>query len=180
MIENYNKIKTIYDEFHKFLEKNNRLPLKDTGIGYWGVTPIDDAFSFFQKIKLNNYKNFLDIGSGDGRMVLLASLFNVISHGIEYDDELVFNALDFRRKLGDEFLNKTKILKKDFLEHDMSSYDLIYISPDKPFYRSNLNNKLLNELKGKLIVHGWEFFPSNLKEVESHVINGEKFTIYEK
>jgi hypothetical protein len=180
MIEKYNRVKAIYDNFHKFLEKNNKLPLKDTGIGYWGVTPVDDAFSFFKKINLHNYKNFLDIGSGDGRIVLLASIFGVESHGIEYDDELVFNALDFRRKLGDEFLSKTKILNKDFLEHDFSCYDLIYISPDKPFFRTNLDNKLKNELNGKLIVHGWEFFPNNLREIETHVINGEKFTVYEK
>ena len=49
------------------------------------------------------------------------------------------------------------------MKMDISAYDLIYISPDKPFYRG-LDQKLRTEATGKVLVHGYEFHPSTLKK----------------
>ena len=85
MQEHFEQIKKTYDDFQNHLLKNNVLLARDTGIGYWGVTPLAETFEIFKRINLGKYKNMIDIGSGDGRIVLLASLFGVKSKGIEFD-----------------------------------------------------------------------------------------------
>ncbi len=175
---NYKIIKQSYDIYIGNLLKQGKLPVKDTGIGFWGATSLSDLFELFKKVSLHHKKSFIDLGAGDGRAVLLASLFDVKSHGIEIDEELIDVALRHRREISLPNFEKTKFLQKNYLEHDLSYYDLLYISPDKPFYRDNLDLKLQKELKGKLVVHGYEFLPRNLKKEEEHIINGDKFTVF--
>lgn len=174
----FEKVKKNYDDYLLSLLRQGKLPVKDTGVGYWGITPLPELLEFFKKIGIYKYRNLLDLGCGDGRVVLTAALFNVESHGIEVDEELVDLALHHRRKLDLEHFQNTKFLHKNFMEHDLSAYDLIYVSPDKPFFRDNFENKILSELKGELIVHGWEFHPKNLTKQDEHVIEGQKFTLY--
>lgn len=176
----FEKIKKNYDDYQLSLLRHGRLPVKDTGVGFWGATPLSELFTLFKNMGLYRYKSFLDLGSGDGRVVLTASLFDIESHGIEADEELVDTALEHRRKLALEHFNKTKFLHKNFMEHKLSGYDLVYVSPDKPFFRDNFENKILSELDGQLIVHGWEFHPQNMQKVDEHVYDGEKFTVYKK
>ena len=62
----YSDLKKEYDEFDKALMKQGRLPLKDTGIGFWNASSSKEVFELFKKIKLNRnifrryYKNFID------------------------------------------------------------------------------------------------------------------------
>ncbi|MBN2457685.1 hypothetical protein JXB31_00975 [Candidatus Woesearchaeota archaeon] len=174
----FSKIKEKYDEFQNHLLKTGRIPAKDTGIGYWGVTPVAELFELFKRIGLHRCRSFLDMGSGDGRVVHLASLFSREAHGIEFDNELVNISTDIRRSLDFPSVRNTSFKLEDFMSHDLSAYDMIYISPDKPFSRSGTEAKLRSELKGKLIVHGWEFLPATLYKEDEHIINGEKFSIY--
>ena len=176
--EHFQKIKEKYDDFHRFLLANGRLPARDTKIGYWGVTPLSELYELFKRINLGQYKNFIDIGSGDGRVVLLASLFGIEAHGIEFDPWLANTSLFIRRRLDLPHFTNTKLLQDNFMEHNLSRYSLIFTHPDKPFYRDGFEAKLLKELNGQLIVHGWEFHPLHLKRKEEHVINGEKFIVY--
>lgn len=177
MKQHYENIKKAYDDFEKFLLKNGQLVSKDTGIGFWGVTNLGDLLTLFQKIKLGTHLSFVDLGSGDGRVVLLASLFGVKATGIEFDPWLVNNSLDIKNKLDIPHFKNVDILKKDFNEHDISEYDVVYVSPDQPFHRG-LESKLKKELNGKLIVQGHEFHPASLKKEDEFDINGEKFTLY--
>ena len=178
LVNNFNKIKKAYDDFQRDLLSQGRLLAKDTGIGYWGVTPVAETFEFFKKFGLHSYQNFIDIGSGDGRIVFLASIFGPESHGIEADEELVNFSIQHKARLDISGIEKTKFMQKDFMHHDLTVYDVIYINPDKPFFRDNLNNKIVKELNGKLIVHGWEFHPQSLRKIDEQVINGEKFSVY--
>lgn len=177
---NFKIIKKSYDEYINNLLKKGIFPVKDTGVGYWGATPATELFELFKNISLHHKRSFIDLGAGDGRAVLIASLFDVKSHGIEIDEELVDVAMQHRRNLSIPHFKNTKFLQKNFHEHDLSEYEIIYISPDKPFFRDHLETKLEKELKGKLIVHGYEFLPRNLKKEEEHTINGERFTIFKK
>ncbi len=172
IMDHYNEVQTMF-------LRNGSLLAKDTGIGYWGVSPIKDTFDFFKQIGLHRYGSFLDLGSGDGRVVLVASLFGVRAHGIEFDDELIDIGIKGRTRLGFPEFSNTKFLQKDFMEHDLSMYDVIYISPDKPFFRTRLEKKLKNEFRGKFIVHGWEFHPESLTQKSVILVNGEKYIIYE-
>jgi len=172
-------IKGEYDSFIKHLLKNGRLPAKDTGIGYWGITHCDDLYELFTRISLQNHKSFADLGSGDGRVVLIASLFNVKAIGIEADRWLIEQSTHIRRKLDLPNFRNTRFLMDDFMKRDFSTVDVIFVSPDKPFHRG-LEVKLANELKGKLIVHGHEFQPEFMKKESEHIINGDKFCVYKK
>ena len=182
MKEHYDKLKEVYDQFVVSLMRKGNLPLKNTIHGYWGVTPLDETRELFERIKLSDCLSFIDLGSGDGRIVLLASLFCPKTVGIEGDRWLHENAVFLKRKLSSRDMHhfkKAKLAMDDFMNHDLSNYDTVFVSPDKPFHRG-LENKLNKELTEKLIVYGWEFKPSSLKEVEEHIINGEKFRVYTK
>ncbi len=174
----FKKIKSTYDDYINDLLKSGILPVKDTGIGYWGATPVDGLFELFRKINLQHRSSFVDLGAGDGRVVLLASLFFVKSHGIEIDNDLINVAMQQRLKLSIPHFKNTKFLQKNYLEHDLSGYEVIYISPDKPFFRDDLDSKLKKELRGELIVHGEEFFPRNLEKKNEFIISGDRFTIF--
>ena len=43
--------------------------MRDTEVGFWGTAACDDVFELFQKINLSKFKNFIDLGSGDGKVV---------------------------------------------------------------------------------------------------------------
>ncbi|MGM5482443.1 MAG: class I SAM-dependent methyltransferase [Nanobdellota archaeon] len=176
--QQFKEIKKRYGDFELSLLRKGKFPVKDTGLGYWGATPLSGLLEFFTKINLHQYNKFLDLGSGDGRVVLTASLFNIESHGIEADEELIDISLHYRRKLSTPLTDKTRFLNKNFFEHNINDYDIIYTSPDKPFFRDGFEKKLTSELRGLLIVHGWEFHPNNLNKVQEYITSGEKFTIY--
>jgi len=178
MDEEYKKLRDKYARFNEHVLRNGRLLTKDTKIGTWGVTPLPETFELFKLLNLGQYGKFLDLGSGDGRIVLLASLFGVDSHGIEFDDWLIKNSLLIKHRMDSDSFDKAKFIHGNFMDHNISKYPCIFISPDKPFYRKGLERKIKSELKGHLVVHGWEFHPTALSKKEEHVINGEKFCVY--
>ena len=173
------KIKAMYAAFEQFLLKNGIALMLDTGIGYWGVTNLNDLNEVFQQIELHKHKHLLDLGSGDGRVVLLASMFGIKATGVEADDWLMNCALDMKRKLNFPHFQNVLFLKDDFMKMDIQKYDILYVSPDKPFHRG-FEQKLQKEMTGKLLVHGFEFLPHALQKEKEFTINGEKFGVYRK
>lgn len=173
----FQQIKDVYDVFEQFLLKNGRVPARDTGIGYWGITNVTDLHELFTRIELHKYSHLLDLGSGDGRVALLASIFGIKATGVEFDDWLVNTALNIKGKIALPHFENVRLLKDDFMKHNMQPYDLVYVSPDKPFFRG-LDRKIQKELKGKLIVHGYEFHPTALQLEKEWIINGDKFCVY--
>lgn len=175
----FEKIKEVYDAFEQFLLKNGRVPARDTGIGYWGITNVKDLHELFTRIELHKYSHLLDLGSGDGRVALLASIFGIKATGVEFDDWLVNTALNIKGKIALPHFENVQLLKDDFMKHNMQPYDLVYVSPDKPFFRG-LDRKIQKELQGKLIVHGYEFHPTALQLEKEWIINGDKFCVYSR
>jgi hypothetical protein len=177
--EHVKAISERYAAFERFLLQNGMTLSKDTGVGFWGVTHIKDLHEVFKRIKLHEHNHLLDLGSGDGRVVLLASLFGIKATGIEVDDWLVNTSLDIKRKLKIPHFNNVTIRHDNFMGTDIADYDIIYVSPDKPFFRG-LEQKLKRELKGKLIVHSYEFHPKTLEKENEWNINGERFAVYKR
>lgn len=171
---NFEKIKNEYSKFDDSFIKEGKHPLRDTKIGFWGCTPLDYVYDFFKKIKLEKYENFLDLGSGDGRVVLIASLFTKAS-GVEADKELFEKSLEMNNKLkkNAEFINK------DFMDMDLSSYDFLYIFPDKPFYMV-FEDKLNKEMKGVLAVCNQTYTPTFLKKEQIVQIGHMPFLLFKK
>ena len=165
-------IKKEYSKFYNEFLKKGKFPMGKTTKGFWGVSFADDIFEIFKRIKLDKYKNFLDLGSGDGKVVLTASLFTK-SAGVEHDLTLIKKSLEFKEKLK---IDNADFIHDDFFNIDLSEYDIIFINPDKHFYE--LEKKLSKELRGKLIVYSQIFQPLNLKVIESFELPSLRVYIY--
>lgn len=168
------EIKEEYEIFYKNLMKRGKLPMWSTEKGFWNASQSDEVYEAFKKIKLQKFRKFLDIGSGDGKVVMIAALFCKNAEGIEIDDLLHNKALEMCSKFG--FWN-VAFHNKDIFEHDFSKYDILFLAPDAPLERG-LENKLLKEMKGKLIHFGHHFHPRNLKKEDSFLVNGNLVTVY--
>ncbi len=173
------QIKTMYATFERSLMAKGMLPMLDTGVGYWGVTNINDLHEALKQIEIHMHKHLLDLGSGDGRVVLLAAALGIKATGVEADDWLINCSLDIKRKLNLPHFKNVLFLKDDFMKMGIGQYDLLYVSPDKPFHRG-LEQKLQREMTGNLIVHGFEFRPQTLKCEKELIVNGERFGVYRK
>ena len=176
MNQTFQLIKNEYATFYRSLMKHGRLPTKDTGIWFWGPSIPDEVHEAFRKVGLNKNKSFLDLGSGDGKITLIASLFSKYSYGVEYDQELHKKAVQIQGKLG---IKNVRFVNDDFMKYNLSKYDIIFCSPDKPMERG-LGKKLASQLKGKLLLQGHHFHPTNLKKIKSFRVNDMLFTIYSR
>lgn len=168
----FDAINQAYEIYYKSLLKKGKLPLRSTEIGFWGPSITKEIWDLFVGyLNLYGAKKFIDLGSGDGKVVLLASLFTD-AHGIEHDEELHQVAKHMQR----HFKLPTTFHQGDYNDHDLSVYDFIFIHPDKPF--TQLEKKLQTELKGKLIVYGHRYQPESLQKLRSFSVGGTPVTIY--
>lgn len=169
------KIKKEYTILYGNLIKDKKL-LRTTSLGYSGSASSDAVFGLFEKMKLGQFRSFADLGSGDGKVVLIASLFTR-SVGIEIDDELLKISRKMKSRLK---LKNAEFIRGDFLDEgkDLSGYDVLFINPDNPFYE--IEKKLRNEMKDGaiLIVCGGLYKPLNMKLEKSYTVDNLKFFVY--
>lgn len=176
MQKRFDAIKKVYDDFHKEMLAKGRLMLKDTGIGYWGITPTTELFALFQRTKLDKHKKFVDLGSGDGRAAVIAALFTNAS-GVEFDKELHNIAVSLAKKVKSRAL----LLNDNFLKHSLDKYDYLFIHPDSHI-ASKLEQKLLNEMNNtaKLVVYGPHYHPKQMRKLDTIDIQGTFVSIFKK
>ena len=142
-----------------------------TAHGYWAQSNLEHCFELFKKINLQKRKSFVDLGSGDGIVTATASLFTQ-STGIEADEKLHNVAEDLKTKLGLTSTNKNM----DYLNEDLSQYDIIFIAPDNYFHK--LEKNIVGQFKGTLILLDNIFRPLTLTADETISIRGTNFNIY--
>lgn len=171
----FTQIKHEYNKFYNGLLRQGKINCRDTGIGLWGCSAPDSIFNFFKEIQLDKFNNFLDLGSGDGIVVLIASLFTN-ARGIEFDKELHNKAKEIQDKLN----IKAEFESMDFNEANLSEYDIIFINPDKSFARSKVEKKLLHEMTGILAVYNHIFSPNFLKKDKIFLHDQIPITIWSK
>lgn len=174
MLNQYTQIKQAYNDFRLSLLRTGKLPLRETVAGFWGTSICDELLSIFKRINLENCRHFLDVGSGDGRTVLIASLFTKAT-GIELDLQLYKKSLEIRDKLG----LQAEFLHDDFFNHDFSDYDVLFCYPDKPLYYG-LDQKFRDELQGRLVIYGPRMDNVRLHHHDSFRVNGTLINIYTK
>ena len=170
------QIKKEYDDIYRNLLRSGRLPMWSTEKGFWNAAIADEVYEAFKRIRLSQFKNFLDIGSGDGKVVLIASLFCQNAEGVEIDNLLHNKALEIKNKFK---INNAAFHNKDFFEHDFSKYDALFLAPDAPLERG-IENKLLKEMGGKLIHYGHHFQPRFLRKEHSFLVNGTLVSLYSR
>ncbi|MFH1916269.1 MAG: hypothetical protein ABIJ21_03315 [Nanoarchaeota archaeon] len=147
-------------------KRASKQPLyRETSLGFWGTSNVDDLFVFFSKIHLEEFTHFLDMGSGDGRMVFIAALFTKAT-GIEIDDELVKESQLLKEQLVKEGIIKNEsctFIKDDFMKHDFSKYDFLMAYYDKLF-TLELEQKIEKEFKGDFYLYNNIYTPHFLKK----------------
>jgi len=170
----FKAIKEEYDNYYNSLLKKGQLPLRSTELGFWNAAISSEIYDVFKKLNLQKFNNFIDLGSGDGKITLIASLFCKQADGIEIDDELHEKALDVQKKLN---INNASFHHNDFNNHSIKDYDVVFINPDTPMERGT-EKKLLKELNGKLIVHSSHFHPVHLKKEDSFNVENTLISVY--
>jgi len=176
-LDKFHSLKELYNEYYSTFYSKGKGTVFDTAKGIWGPSGTQDVYELFVKIKLSKCKNFLDLGSGDGKVVLIASLFGVDSVGIEYDNGLVKKSIEFMKKLK----LKAKFICGDYFKEDFSKYDIIFINPDQGFEKG-LEDKLVKEMnpKCRLYVYNEIFQPRFLKKGKKYWFNGIPVIVYRK
>ena len=167
-------IKNEYDKFYKSLLRSGKLPMWTTSKGFWNSSIPDEVYEIFRRINLNKFRSFLDIGSGDGKVVMIAAMFCEKAEGIEIDAFLHSKASEIKEKFG---IENAAFHNKDFFQHDFSAYDVLFLSPDAPMERG-MEDKLLKEMKGKLIHYGHHFRPRFLNKEDGFLVNGTLVSVY--
>ncbi len=174
-------VHTMQEEFSRirdaYTRRRSRLLLsgkfqRPTSHGYWAQSNPDHVFGLFRKLDLQTYKGFLDLGSGDGLVVAVASLFTDAT-GIEVDARLHRDAEDMREKLGLAFMLKNS----DYILEDLSQYDFIFIAPDNYFHR--IEKRLVEDFRGTLVVLDNMFRPLTLSPSKNVSVKGTCFSVYE-
>ncbi|MBN1156339.1 hypothetical protein JXA85_01890 [Candidatus Woesearchaeota archaeon] len=177
MEQHFSQIKKEYDGFYRFLLKKGKFPYRDTKIGVWGPSVTDEVFEIFKKIRLNRFKSFIDLGSGDGKVTLIASLFTK-AEGVEFDPWLFNVSKNIQSKLSHIPGIKDAVFhNKDFMKHHLDNYSVVFIAPDKPLHRG-IENKIREELNGKLIHYGHHFHPEHMERELAFHVNGTLVSIY--
>jgi ubiquinone/menaquinone biosynthesis C-methylase UbiE len=119
-------------------------------------------------------EKMFDLGSGDGRIVIMAAQkFHAEAVGIEIDRDLWKQSMDRIRKLG---LEKTaRIVNGDLLQQNYSSADLVtvYLLPES--IDTKVQPLLDRQLKkgARVVAHDFEFRNWTPEKVESIADDGE-------
>lgn len=119
-------------------------------------------------------EKMFDLGSGDGRIVIMAAQkFHAEAVGIEIERDLYKQSMDRIRKLG---LEKTaRIINGDLLLQNYSSADLItvYLMPESIDVK--VQPLLDRQLKkgARVVAHDFEFRNWTAEKVESIADDGE-------
>lgn len=91
---------------------------------------------------------FLDLGSGDGRVVFLAALLGADATGIEYEKEIHGLALRAEESLADLLPRERIHLRHgDFLKEPFERYDVLFYFDSGTFARSALFDKIGAEMR---------------------------------
>lgn len=148
--------------------KDNTIPfIQDDGSFYFLlVTPkviIPEIISFFN---LKEGDIFIDLGSGDGRIVIEATKrYNINSVGIELNEELCEYSKKQIYKNG--LINKVKIVNDTFLDQNLGNADAIFMYFGFEESSNVLDDKLEKELKKSCQIFTLNF---KLKRFQSNLI----------
>ncbi len=139
----------------QFLDKE--IPL-DKGLFY--PILLEDMLSAFERY-ISPGSRFLDLGSGDGRVVFMASLLGADAVGIEYDKQLVKVSRRARKALRDLVeSDRARIIQGDFFESSWSGYDVIFFFDLSSFEPERVREKLRLEMDpGARLIVGFEQAP---------------------
>ncbi|MDP3763997.1 MAG: class I SAM-dependent methyltransferase [bacterium] len=127
------------------------LPLLFTGAPFmpsYRKSRKDVLDGLFEIAKKENVKKIIDIGSGDGRVVIEFARNGFESYGIEFNPLLVWYS---RYKIKRSGLKNAHIIRGDFWKTDLSEYDFVYLF-QLNYVNALLTDKFKKELKTGAII----------------------------
>jgi ribosomal protein L11 methylase PrmA len=114
----------------------------------------------------------VDLGSGDGRIVIAFAQTGIETHGFEIDEKL--------RKLSQENIKKAGLTNafihyKDFWQEDLSPFDIICCYP-MPTVMGRLEDKLKQELRpgSRIVLNYFPFLHWKEKQIKDNIYLYEK------
>ena len=108
------------------------------------ATPLPVVRQMLILAELKPGETFYDLGSGDGRAVIMAAKdFGARSVGVELREDLAKRALGNIQELGIEM--KTKILQDDIFKVDLSQADVVFL-----YLTTSANEKIRPKLEAEL------------------------------
>lgn len=137
-------------------------------------TPETIVAKMLQLAELKAGEKMFDLGSGDGRIVIMAAQrFHADAVGIEIDSKMAKQSLERIRKLG---LEKTaRIVQGDLLQQNYSSADVItvYLMPEA--MDGKVQPLLDRQLKkgARVVAHDFEFRNWTPEKIENIDDDGE-------
>jgi hypothetical protein len=169
----FHKVEEAYHLYYEALLREGMLPYRSTETGMWATSDGKEVYEALRYFSADKYTSFADLGSGDGKVVLIASLFTLAT-GYETDPELYRASVEIRNALR---LTRATFVRQDFLKTDLSPHDLIYLYPDKPVHA--LEEKLLPTWRGHLVVNGPHFSPRYFRKAAASPSSLGRFVLYE-
>lgn len=118
-------------------------------------------------------EKMFDLGSGDGRIVIMAAQkFHADAYGVELDKDLVKRSTEKIRQLGLE--KNAHIIRGDLLKQNYSSADLVTVYL-LPVSNDKVQPLLDRQLKkgARVVAHDFEFKNWTPEKVESIADDGE-------
>ncbi len=149
----------------QFLDKE--IPL-DKGLFY--PILLEDLLPAFERYVTEGAR-FLDLGSGDGRVLFMANLLGAEAVGIEYDKRMVKISRRAQKALKDLVdPGRVRVVRGDFFASSWSGYDVIYYFDLSSFEQERVRQKLKRELDpGARLIVGYEQAPFPGLELEARI-----------
>ncbi len=143
-------------------------------------TPESIVIKMLEMVELKKGEKMFDLGSGDGRIVIVAARkFKARAVGVEFDRDLVKQSADRIEKLG---LSKTaQIIHGDIMEQDYSSADVLTVYL-LPLSNDKVRPMLEKQLKKgtRIVAHDFEFSgwtPEKVQHIDDDG-EGRSHTLY--
>ncbi len=152
-----------FEKFHSQLE----LPFLETDNKF--IKEIFHTLEIQFGLKSNSKQKFIDLGAGNGKVVIYAALnYNIKSYGIEINQNLINEArlrIKSLKKEGNynkELFKRMNIQLGDFFMLNLKDYDFIYIY-SLPSMQEFLKHVFSTVKKGAIIIsHKYSFKGFNL------------------
>lgn len=169
LVHKFDLIKNWYEKQDSIIRDREGKSFFRTSHGLWGAAGMLDMFEFFLKNEADDFKSgvFADYGSGDGRIVLIASLFTD-AVGVEGEQELVDLSERAKKELIEHIpeLSRATFKCKNYYEEKHDEYGTIFTFPDHPF--PEVFEKKLLEFSGTLLVYNNIHRPNILKKGKTY------------
>ena len=142
-------------DYRKFISK--------LSLPYLGTPPevIPSIFDTLVKkfdLKHNSSQSFIDLGSGNGRIIIYSAInYGIKSVGIEIDENLIEEAyeriktLNRSKKVSRKQKKLIEIRNRDLFNQNLQNFDYIYIF-SLPSMHKSLNHVLITTKKGGIVI----------------------------